>query len=1086
MYSTTFGQSILEKGYYNIQSYPSQEYKAGPQNWDIIQDERGVMYVANNDGVLEFDGEHWRLIPIGEESRVTSLALTDHGIYVGAQNELGHLVVDDNGSMAFRSLLPEMTDSIPDFGTIWQIHESDNAVYFIAESTIFRWENEEFESWNVEGEIRSSVIMDGVMYFSIKNNGIRKLNDGSISMVDGASALENAFVSAMMIKDDDLLLFVVEQGLMRMRQTGGDMPGDVVIEPFRTTFDGFLYEHDVTAMEDLGNGYMALKLIGSGLMVMDDQGIETYRINEEYGLPGESVYSMFVDRDGNLWLTMSNGLARVDISSQVTSFAGSGLKGTVESICRSGDELYVATGGGVYYLNHSGASENGVFDLLNAFQKVEGINEQTWALGSYVIGSDTLVLVAGNNSVFQIKEGVAEIVKSAYPWTMHQSQVDPNRIYICLEGGLESIYWNGTGFDDEGLIDGISGVLMDVTQDDQGWIWIGLRHGEGLIQLKDGSNATDPDRVEWVAHPGDNGIFDGVCRVRFVNGELLVGSDAGIFRYDYTSGEFSEHPDYAELVGAKGIGVHRLSVSPGNELWMTGFEIGGNGKTIGIFRDGGLLTFPFDRISTESTHALWHEPNDITWLGGPHGLFRYDEGIEKDYSRAPNVLIRRVVMNSDSTLYHGGSRSGQQLKEQVLEYKNNNIYFEYAAPVYESQEAVLYSSMLVGYDNDWSSWKNTTERNFTNLGEGDYEFKVKCMNVYGVVSSETIYTFQILPPWYRTAWAYVLYILLFGGFVYVAIRLSVARVKRQNERLEEIIEERTREIVKQKEEIEEQKEMVEEKNQEIMDSIVYAQRLQEAILPPSKLVEEWLPDSYVLFKPKDIVSGDFYWMEQVEEDGVTRIYFAAVDCTGHGVPGAMVSVVGHNGLERCLKEFSLRKPAEILDKLTELVEETFEKSESEVKDGMDIALCCLTRSDNGKATLEYAGANNPLYIIAESVDLPDGVEARVTELDGEPVRLHELKADKQPIGKYIDRKPFAQTTIEVNKGDSIVVFSDGYADQFGGIKGKKFKYGTFKKLLIELNSMMMKDQAAALDKAFEEWRGDLEQVDDVCVIGVRI
>ena len=257
-----------------------------------------------------------------------------------------------------------------------------------------------------------------------------------------------------------------------------------------------------------------------------------------------------------------------------------------------------------------------------------------------------------------------------------------------------------------------------------------------------------------------------------------------------------------------------------------------------------------------------------------------------------------------------------------------------------------------------------------------------------------------------------------------------------------------------------QKEIIEERNREVRDSITYAKRIQTAILPSDKLVKEFLSDSFILFKPKDIVSGDFYWMEKIGD----KIFYAVVDCTGHGVPGAMVSVVGHNALNRTIKEFGLIEPAAILDKLTELVEETFEKSESDVKDGMDISLCCLDQKNN---QLKWAGANNPIWIQSKG-------------------EIQEIKADKQPIGKFDYRKPFTGHTIQLEKGDIIYIFTDGYADQFGGASGKKFKYQQLKSILLTIQNMKMDEQKEMLTNTFESWKAMLDQVDDVCILGVRV
>jgi len=257
-----------------------------------------------------------------------------------------------------------------------------------------------------------------------------------------------------------------------------------------------------------------------------------------------------------------------------------------------------------------------------------------------------------------------------------------------------------------------------------------------------------------------------------------------------------------------------------------------------------------------------------------------------------------------------------------------------------------------------------------------------------------------------------------------------------------------------------QKQQIETKNRDITDSIQYAKRIQGAILPSKKLIKQYLKDSFVLYLPKDIVAGDFYWMDTKGDN----ILFAAADCTGHGVPGALVSVVCHNALNRAVREFNLIEPAKILDKVTELVIETFEKSDANINDGMDIALCSLNSKTN---ELEYSGANNSLYIIRNN-------------------ELTETKSDKQPIGKYSNIKPFTNHKQTLLKEDQIYLFTDGYADQFGGEKGKKFKYKQFKDLLLKNNKEPMKKQLDVLFSSFDSWKGDLEQIDDVCVIGVKI
>lgn len=251
---------------------------------------------------------------------------------------------------------------------------------------------------------------------------------------------------------------------------------------------------------------------------------------------------------------------------------------------------------------------------------------------------------------------------------------------------------------------------------------------------------------------------------------------------------------------------------------------------------------------------------------------------------------------------------------------------------------------------------------------------------------------------------------------------------------------------------------IEDKSNEILDSIRYAKRIQSAILPPAALVNEYLKNSFVIYKPKDVVAGDFYWLEQKEG----KVLFAAADCTGHGVPGAMVSVICNNGLNRSVHEYGLMEPGKILDKTREIVIKAFERSEDDLRDGMDIALCSIEGN-----TLEYAGANNPLWLVR----------------NGE---ILETKANKQPIGKFRDPMPYTTHTIDLQQGDTIYLFSDGYIDQFGGTRGKKLKARAFRDILISVQDKTMQEQKRIIDSTFEQWKGSLEQIDDVCIIGVRV
>jgi serine phosphatase RsbU (regulator of sigma subunit) len=287
----------------------------------------------------------------------------------------------------------------------------------------------------------------------------------------------------------------------------------------------------------------------------------------------------------------------------------------------------------------------------------------------------------------------------------------------------------------------------------------------------------------------------------------------------------------------------------------------------------------------------------------------------------------------------------------------------------------------------------------------------------------------------------------------------------ENEKvLEHKVIERTEEVVKQKEEIELKTKELEILFKQVTDSIHYAKRIQEAILPPDNIVKQILPTSFVLYKPKDIVSGDFYWIDKKEDWS----YFAAVDCTGHGVPGAFMSIVGYNLLKDILKNTDSINPSVIMDKMNDGVANTLHTnttSGKQTKDGMDMTLCALNYKT---LELQFSGAYNPLYIIRNN-------------------EIIQYKADKFPVGMFIGEKQlFTNHLIQLQKGDSIYIFSDGYADQFGGPRGKKFMAGNFRQLLLDVSKLPIERQKTTLNQTIEEWRGNLEQVDDMLIIGVQV
>jgi len=292
-----------------------------------------------------------------------------------------------------------------------------------------------------------------------------------------------------------------------------------------------------------------------------------------------------------------------------------------------------------------------------------------------------------------------------------------------------------------------------------------------------------------------------------------------------------------------------------------------------------------------------------------------------------------------------------------------------------------------------------------------------------------------------------MYFLVTGLVIVIAlIALKLLRTNRKNNKI-----------------LKAQKEIIEEKNKDITDSINYAKRLQTAILPPKDFVKSVLPEHFIIYQPKDIVSGDFYWVSHHE----SKIMIAAIDCTGHGVPGALLSIVGHNAINQTVNESGILQPSKVLDSMNTLIKKVLHQDKgSDIRDGMDMALCTFDKTTN---TLEYAGANNPVFILSDG-------------------KLNIIKGSKLTVGSMEEEKvePPVNHSIQLKKGDCFYIFSDGYVDQFGGKDNKKFKTSKFQELLISINNQSMPEQEKSISKAFKDWKGNNEQVDDVLIIGIRV
>ncbi len=1030
---TLIAQTYQPIGQHFLYNINTKKYKSNPQNFAVVQGKNNLMYFANVGGVLEYDGENWRTIKIPTQQTFSLDRNTEGLIYVGALDNFGYLDASDNGILEYHSLSDQMkSDQIP---TIQKVICVKGWVYFfpdkdIADNFFYVYSEKEKKSFKVitPFKILFEKICQNKVILQLDDNFIYALKGKEISLLSNDEAWKNIFIRQLLDYQQMILIYDGEN-LFRVNSDWKKPEKEETIHLLPQLNELLFFKNKIICSSK------------NGIYICDNKGELIFPLNKNVGLIDNNVKDIYIDNEENLWVATENGISVVDVNNTLTYYNFfDGIDGAVVSIGKFKNNIIALTKSGVFELKNSlGLMEN------KAFEKLTAIPNSPFGVTQFKEGNDSVLLIADFDGILK-RTGFNsfERILSCAPWDVTSSKHKSNRLLVpdYTSGLIILEYINNKYrpfYIDE--LNTISG--RQVFEDVNGDYWLshetnGIYHVSEKKSDQLGFNVTFYDEK--------SGLPEGFCfAVRF-NDQLFFATERGF--YEMTDGKFKKS-GLLKMNFSDEYTIHRAKTDVDGNLWVSAYDAVDIKKYFtgyGKITDGKLkwIGKPFFKASEEKLDYFFHENKNISWFGGPDGLFRFDKRNTENFSRKFKLLLRKFVKNDDRILFGG---SGEfDVNDFIFDFGDDKYYFEFSATHYKTENGVRYAYFLEGQDKTWSKYGSQNFIEFRNLPEGKYRLHVKAMDDFSNKSEEFIIGFEIQPPFYRTLLAYFLYAVVFILIIIGAVRISSNGLKK-------IIQQRTREI-------EEQKHIVEEKNKEIIDSISYAQRLQQAILPSNKFIHENLPENFILYKPKDIVAGDFYWMQKVGD----WVLFAACDCTGHGVPGAMVSVVGANSLNRCVNEFKLTEPAKILDKLTQLVEETFSQSESEVRDGMDMSLCALNIKT---LELKWAGANNPIWFLKNA-------------------ELKEIKGDKQPIGKYENRKPFTSHQLQMEKGDRIYLFTDGYADQFGGDKGKKFKYSQLKEIILHFGFSPLKEQHQKLDEIFENWRKNMEQTDDVCLWGVKI
>ena len=782
------------------------------------------------------------------------------------------------------------------------------------------------------------------------------------------------------------------------------------------------------------------------------------------------ITAIYQDRSGLIWLGTFSGLLKIDTRlkfrvTRLTDFPGiqNSTADVIASVYMVDDEqLWVGTwGAGLYLLNQGTGSithfsyrhPNPSRTISNDFVHVIYVDQKGQVIIGTRNGADIYDPETGRFSSFCKGQAWAEACRIFRNNRIYSILQDSRgRYWFATQNGLHQFSEQGVRSfyeiaDDEHSLP--SSNVRDIIESQDGFLYVGTINGLARLDPVTGVFESYQRKGRAETYTISNNEVTTLYEDR--KGNLWVGTISGLNRFYRNPEAFVV---FSEKDGMPNNFIYAIEEDRSGNIWvstnkgMAQLNISSWEVTVYDVMDG-LQNYEFN------LGASFRSQNGQLFFGGISGLnYFYPEQIEI------NSLVPQIAITSITRINSEGSfrQRGETIKEVKIQPGDDAFTIEFTALDFTRPDKNQYAYILEGLDNKWVEIGSRPMAAFSRLPPGEYVFRVKGSNNDLVWNEEgASLRIIVIAPFYKTTLAYILYLssflmLVTGSFLYITRNL---RKTNQILREKEIA---SREVARQREEL-----IL--KNRNITDSINYAKRIQVSLLPSERLFTKLFPESFIFYKPKDIVSGDFYWVN--ERKG--KVYFAVVDCTGHGVPGAFMSILGLELLRNIISVRGIDKPSEILERLNKefyTIFSTGDETDYTVRDGMEIGFCVFNRQ-NGM--LEFSGAFSSLYLVRDN-------------------SIREICGDKVSVGLALEEEGegiFNNQEIQIEKNDILYLFTDGYADQFGGEEGKKYKYRRFRHLLLNLHSLPMKEQKGQISESMVKWMGSHEQVDDMLVIGVK-
>ncbi|WP_291726350.1 SpoIIE family protein phosphatase [Bernardetia sp.] len=1276
-----------------VRNFGQEEHGGASQNWAITQTPNNIIYVGNNGGVLEFDGVSWNRYRTANQSTVKSLATDSYGrVFVGAKGELGVLKPDSTNTLHYVSLMDKIPKEVQNFTDVWQTFVVKDKIYFRTKEHIFIFTNKEtklefFKFVSSEKNFHTAFLTNNTFYVRDMATGLCTFNQ-NYELEPVAENTDNTNVYGVLSDTPSSILVLSRpEGIYKIQNK--------TTIPISFSSSETLNKYKGYCSVMLPNKNIAIGTLRNGIYITDFNGNVKLHLSKENILESNTIYDIFLDNKNNLWAATDNGIACVYLSipySTIGEKQGVFGRGLNTAYSSAFNRIYIGTTFGVYHNDFPVK-----IDPVTGKQKSFSILAGTEGYALDVLNQNKALYYGHNLGIFKVVDTSAYNLlvldkRSQATWAVRSTtseieNIDSLQLLAVYSKQIalltksehksefeDALVWN------EKIYSNFEEPIRHIVEN-KGYWWA-RNSRKGVFRLKFSENYDSLLEVKIY------GVEEGVpsleeTSIYKIQDKIVLTFEDKVYSYDASQDKFVIDKKLNSLL--EGQNITDLYQDREGNIWYRK-----KGEKEVLWNESGKYRKQSDFMAGLKTY---NELNGMAVLPKHKIAIGIDEGVvfidtkQKFLTKQkPNVFVRRIdfLGETDSLLFGGvffdsdSIAIGKQPKSQILQLSAdiNALRFSFASPSMPFSKMTQYRYKLEGLDEKWSAWTDKTQKEYTNLSDKKYIFKVQAKNLWGAESEEVTYQFEIFSPWYKTWWAYAAYTILAILIIWAIVKLNTKRLEREKRKLEEIVEVRTAEVVQQKEELQmqadnlaqanvainnqkeeleqqaenlflantainQQKEeieksyqnvrtlsqigqkitnildvktliqtvyenintlmpadgfgigvlnkeagridfegfiennetlpahadslkddtklsvrslknnqrliindlqsqykeyfdnaleevevgnlpyslvylplhlegetvgvltvqsmethtyssleldmldtlgaytaialnnikayqIIENKNTNITDSIRYAQTIQQAVLPIKTELQDYFEDHFVIFRPKDIVSGDFYWATQTKD----KTFIAVVDCTGHGVPGAFMSMLGHAFLNEAVSQQHLTDPASILEWLHKEIRTSLRQDQKVNADGMDISLCVIDRniSASGDIKVMYCGAKRPLFYVLPTND------------------LQVVKGNRRSIGGYSRKKRyqnFSSQELILPKETMLYLYSDGYPDQ-SDENGVKLGTNKILEYLPTLAALETELQKQALTKLLDNHQKTISQRDDITFLGIRL